>query len=276
MVRIPEGEFTMGRTSGDTDSDAPPVTVYVSEFYMAKHPVTWELWNEVRDWAFNHGYTDIGEGGGKGADHPVHSVSWWDAVKWLNARSEREGLTPVYWNAADGTVFKRGTTVPAANWNANGYRLPTEAEWEKAARGGVSGQRFPWGNEINHSNANYQANGRAYTYDTSPYTTWTYHPTFNDGTWPYTSPVGSFAANGFGLYDMSGNVWEWCWDWYSDSTYTGGATDPKGASSGTSRVFRGGSWGSDAWYGRSAFRYWFLPVLRGNGLGFRPARSSVP
>lgn len=271
MVRIPGGEFTMGRTSGDTDSDAPPVTVYASEFYMAKHPVTWELWNAVRDWAFNHGYTDIGEGGGKGADHPVHSVSWWDAVKWLNARSEREGLTPVYRNA-DGTVFKRGTTAPTANWNANGYRLPTEAEWEKAARGGVSGQRFPWGDTITHSQANYWSSS-SYTYDISP--TQGFHPTYNDGTFPYTSPVGSFAANGYGLYDMSGNVWDWCWDWYS-STYTDNATDPKGASSGTSRVNRGGSWNGYARYSRSALSGGNDPSYRFNGIGFRPARSSVP
>ncbi len=276
MARIPAGWFTMGRTSGDTDGDAPPVNVYVSDFYMARHQVTWELWNEVRDWAVENGYTDIATGDGKGADHPVHTVNWWDVVKWLNARSEREGLDPVYRNA-NGTVFKTGTSAPIADWNANGYRLPTEAEWEKAARGGVSGQRFPWGDTINISNANYRANGSAITYDTSPYTTWTYHPTFNDGTMPYTSPVGSFAASGYGLYDMSGNVWDWCWDWYSASTYTDGATDPKGAPSGTNRVGRGGSWRDNAWFSRSAYRGWSPPDRQSSDVfGFRPARSSVP
>jgi formylglycine-generating enzyme required for sulfatase activity len=272
MARIPAGWFTMGRTSGDTDSNAPPVNVYVSEFYMAKHPVTWALWNEVRNWAVQNGYTDIGTGGGKAANHPVHSVNWWDAVKWLNARSEWEGLDPVYRNA-DGTVFKTGTTAPTANWNANGYRLPTEAEWEKAARGGVSGQRFPWGDTITHSQANYWSSSSR-SYDISP--TRGYHPTYNDGTTPYTSPVGSFAANGYGLYDMSGNVCEWCWDWYSASTYTDGASDPKGASSGTFRVSRGGSWSDVAIYGRSAYRIRINPSHRYHYDGFRPARSSVP
>jgi len=268
MAKIPAGWFTMGRTSGDTESNAPPVNVYVSEFYMARYEVTWDLWDAVRTWAVQNGYTDISTGGGKGANHPVHSVSWWDAVKWCNARSEREGLTPVYRNA-NATVFKTGAIVPTANWNANGYRLPTEAEWEKAARGGVSGRRFPWGDTISHSQANYQSS-TGYSYDISP--TRAYHPTYAIGEHPYTSPVGSFGANGYGLYNMSGNVFEWCWDWYADSSYTDGASDPKGDSSGTDRVTRGGSWYSYAWYGRSARRYWNSPGGQNYNFGFRPAR----
>jgi len=268
---IPAGWFTMGRTSGDTDSNAPPVNVYVSEFYMARYDVTWALWNEIRNWAVLNGYTDIATGDGKGAQHPVHTVNWWDVVKWCNARSEREGLTPVYRNA-NGSVFKTGTTLPSVNWDANGYRLPTEAEWEKAARGGVSGQRFPWGDTITHSQANcYSLSGDSY--DISP--TRGSHPTYNDGTTPYTSPVGSFGANGYGLYDMAGNVFEWCWDWYSDSAYTEGATDPRGAASGSYRVLRGGSWGDASGAARSAFRAWHSPDLRGISYGFRPARRTL-
>ncbi|MCB1203893.1 MAG: SUMF1/EgtB/PvdO family nonheme iron enzyme, partial [Verrucomicrobiae bacterium] len=126
---IPGGSFTMGRKSGDTDADAPPTTVTLSPFYLQQTETTKAQWDDVRTWAVNNGYTDLATGGGKAADHPVQSVSWWDVVKWCNARSEKEGLTPVY--TVSGTVMRTGTTEPTVNWSADGYRLPTEAEWEK-------------------------------------------------------------------------------------------------------------------------------------------------
>ena len=273
LALIPAGAFQMGVTSGDTDTNAPSVSVTVSAFYMGKNEVTKALWDEVRLWATANGYTDLATGAGKASNHPVQTVSWWDVIKWCNARSQQEGLTPCY--TVSGAVMKTGTTAPTVNWSANGYRLPTEAEWEKAARGGVSGKRFPWGTDtISHSQANYYAS-TSYSYDASGSVN-NFHPTYATGSQPYTSPVGSFAANGYGLNDMAGNVREWCWDWYGASTYVNGSTDSRGAASGTIRVSRGGGWRSSAFYCRAADRNFNYPTFQYNGLGFRVARSSVP
>ncbi len=270
---IPAGSFSMGDHFGDGWSEELPVhTVYVSAFYMGRTPLTKAQWDEVRSWAASNGYTDLPAGGGKGPDHPVHSVNWFDAVKWLNAWSERDGLEPVY--RVGGTVYKTGENTPTIDYSANGYRLPTEAEWEKAGRGGLSGRRFPWGDTISHDEANYYSSS-SYSYDVSA--TRGHHPAYNDGTSPYTSPVGSFAPNGYGLYDMAGNVWEWCNDWYSGTYYsTSPAVDPTGPSSGSYRVRRGGGWDGNAVSTRVSLRRFNSPAVRWNNYGFRPARSSVP
>jgi formylglycine-generating enzyme required for sulfatase activity len=266
----------MGMTSGDTDSTAPSITATVSPFYMQQTETTKAQWDEVRTWAVNNGYTDLAAGAGKAANHPVQTVTWWDVVKWCNARSEKEGLTPVY--TVSGAVMRTGTTAPVVNWSANGYRLPTEAEWEKAARGGVSGKRFPWGTDtISHAQANYYGSS-SYAYDQSPINN--HHPSYKNGLAPYTSPVGSFGANGYGLYDMSGNVFEWCWD-FAQSGYhhSNGKTDPRGPASGSDRVLRGGSYDRGAPNVRCADRKFHAPgntFYFGSPLGFRPVRSSVP
>jgi hypothetical protein len=136
----------------------------------------------------------------------------------------------------------------------------------------LSGKRFPWGDTISQSQANYSAYP-GYSYDLSGAVN-NFHPTYATGSTPYTSPVGSFAANGYGLNDMAGNVWQCCWDWYG--TYdTGSPTDPRGSSSGSFRVFRGGSWYGNAGC-RVALRNYYGPSYTHGSIGFRVARSSVP
>lgn len=274
MVLIPAGSFQMGDSFSEGSPDERPVhTVFISAFYMDKYEVTKALWDEVRAWGASNGYTDLPGGGGKSANHPVHSITWYAMVKWCNARSQKAGLTPCY--TVSGNVYKTGSSTPDCNWSANGYRLPTEAEWEKAARGGLSGKRFPWGDTISHSQANYESS-TSYSYDVSP--TRGYHPTYNDAVSPYTSPVGSFAANGYGLFDMAGNLWEWCWDRWSDSYYgSSPGTNPRGPASGSYRQHRGGGWINSASHCRAASRgSYSYPFDGGVSLGFRSARSAVP
>jgi formylglycine-generating enzyme required for sulfatase activity len=181
-----------------------------------------------------------------------------------------EGRTPAYYTDAGLSVrYRTGQVAPYVSWSA-GYRLPTEAEWEKAARGGALGHRFPWSdaNTINWSRANYYASLGSYSYDVNP--TSGYNPAWTSGGYSYTTPVGSFAANGYGLYDMAGNVFEWCWDWYSSTYYSPSPrSDPRGPASISFRVLRGGSWSFNAIDCRTASRNNIEPEYSYSGIGFR-------
>lgn len=279
MVLIPAGTFTIGNSINDADiTDATPTNVTVSAFWMDVNLVSYSQWQSVYDWATNAGYGFKNAGSGKAANHPVQTLDWYDTVKWCNARSEQAGLTPVYYTDAGFTqVFTNGEVPPYANWTASGYRLPTEAEWEKAARGGLSGQRFPWGNVISESLANYYADTNSYSYDLGPNG---YNAAFTNGGAPYTSPVGYFAPNGYGLYDMAGNEQMWCWDWYAGQPYPAGSpylggTDPRGSASNSfvTGVIRGGSYYAAAFWTRCAHRGGDTPSYALVAFGFRCVRG---
>jgi sulfatase modifying factor 1 len=321
MVLIPEGEFEMGDTFGDGDYTEHPVhAVFVDAFFVDRYEVTNAQYAAGLNWAWAQGglitvtdgvvyrygsgtsypYCDtttsssnsritwngstFGAVEGK-EDHPIVLVSWYGSVAYANWRSGIEGRPPCY---------------DLDTWTCNfgsGFRLPTEAEWEKAARGGTPGHRFPWSDQetIQHARCNYYSSSY-YSYDTSP--TSGHHPCWLYGPGPNTSPVGFFTgalqykadwdwpglpesyqtangANGYGLHDMAGNVWEWCNDWYLDTYYDSSPYDnPHGPTSGIWRVVRGGGWHLNAYYCRVASRTHWPPVNRHYGNGFRLALDS--
>jgi formylglycine-generating enzyme required for sulfatase activity len=282
FVSIPGGTFQMGDSIGDGWVDDRPVhMVTLDPFAMGKYEITngqycaflnaaypsqlkvvndkvyassdigasfpycgtspTESWSHI---AFsNNSFSVLTKGGRDMSNDPMNCVSWYGAAAYCNWRSRQEGRQICY---------------DLSNWwtcdfRKRGYRLPTEAEWEYAARGRLYGQRFPWGNTITHSQANYSSSS-SYPYDISP--TRNSHPVWNDGIYPYTAPVGSFPPNGFGLYDTAGNICEWCNDWFGGYS-TIPQTNPTGPATGPWRIVRGGDFYEDAMYshvsGRSAY-----------------------
>jgi formylglycine-generating enzyme len=275
MAIVPGGSFNMGDAQAEGLSCEVPVhPVNVSDFYMERHEVTKALWDDVVQWGTNHGYSFDNPGVAAQPSYPIQQVSWYDAVKWCNARSEKEGFAPAYFTDSTWTTVYRTGQVNLSEahvrWQGAGYRLPTEAEWEKAARGGLSGKRFPFGDTIKQSQANYWSTDfEAYDVNGAPGP----HPSAPD--FPNVLSVGHFLPTGYGLYDMAGNSWEWCWDYYGDAWYSDARASrddtrgPTSASWGGDRVYRGGSGVDIAWKTRIANRADAPPRFAMGHFGFR-------
>jgi len=327
MIYIPGGTFQMGNSfSGEGGSYELPVhSVTLSPFYMGKYEITNDQYCDFLNSALSQGlitvssnivykadsgttypycdtyqssnysqinwdgstFTVRSKSGRSMANDPIVEVSWHGAVAYCDWKSQQEGKPQCY-----------NLSTWVYDPSKKGYHLPTEAQWEYAARGGLSGKRFPWGDDIYHTQANYNSSS-SFTYDKS--STRGNHPIWNDGVYPYTSPVGFFdgtlkykstynwpssamsyqtanGINGYGLYDMTGNVWEWCHDlWGSYSS--GSQTNPTGPTTGTYRVLRGGDWSLYPNNCRLSDRTHGAPYNHGSHLiGFRIALSdnSVP
>jgi formylglycine-generating enzyme required for sulfatase activity len=234
-VFVEGGTFRMGDAWKGENPDGKPVhKVSLNSFYIGTYEITQELYERVT--GENPSYA-------KGEGLPVESITWYEAVLFCNRLSEINGLQTVY--SIDGTRV-------SADHSKNGYRLPTEAEWEYAARSRGRDDR-KWSG----------TNSEKELHDFAWY--------YNDD--PHAHPVGLKKPNDLGIYDMTGNVEEWCWDWYGP--YTASAkTDPRGPASGKNRVGRGGAWNWDADYSRTLRRDGFTPDKRYNIMGFRLARSA--
>ncbi|MDR0503211.1 MAG: formylglycine-generating enzyme family protein [Treponema sp.] len=249
MTRISGGIFTMGSPADETGrlySEGPQHQVTISPFFLGKYEVTQKEWHNTMETTvqqqrekkinpFQSAVVGIGD------IYPMYHVSWFEAIDFCNRLSRKENLTPAYTIAGRNVLWDN---------DADGYRLPTEAEWEYACRAGTT-TTFYTGSAISDDSGWYD---------------------MNSGRSPH--PVGSKPANAWGLYDMHGNVSEWCWDRYSTSYSKNDAINPTGVTWGWNRVIRGGNWSSSSQSVRSADRGFYNPTDRDNGIGFRLARNA--
>jgi formylglycine-generating enzyme required for sulfatase activity len=256
IVTVQSGTFSMGDSTGP-DEQQPRHDVLLNQYNIAPFTVTnaeYKIFCEMANRSFPH------EGNANEPpqgyflnypSYPVVGVSWFDAVRYCNWLSKMNGLTACY---------------DTTNWSfdpaKNGYHLPTEAQWERAARGNLARMLYPWGNDSPGNRCNY----RDYEGDLI-----SSMANFAEGRG--TLPVGQFPQNGLGLHDLAGNVWEWCNDWYRDNYYSQSpAQNPYGPTSGDGRVVRGGAWNKSAFYIRCATRQGTTPATKNYETGFRIAR----
>ena len=234
MELIPAGSFTMGDARGIYEQNERPArTVSLDAFYMSRTEITQQQYEDVMG---------ANPSSSKAAKQPVEKVTWHDALRFCNALSEREGLQPVY------TDIEGNLT---ADFKANGFRLPTEAEWEYACRAGTSTTYYTGETVADLSRCAWftgNADGRPHD-------------------------VGQLEANDFGLHDMHGNVFEWCWDWFG--RYTDNKVDnPLGRANGNRRIIRGGSWAGDADKCMTSYRASINPAIAYYFWGIRLCRSN--
>ncbi|MEO8613749.1 MAG: SUMF1/EgtB/PvdO family nonheme iron enzyme [Luteolibacter sp.] len=259
---VPAGTFMMGSNPDDFGhayNETLHSVSFAEPMLCKKTEVTWSEWNSAKSHAMVLGYNDLPVGrNGYNGDlqdmHPVTEINWWDAVKWCNLASEIEGLKPVYhtsWNFTAANIMRNGMTIPCADWAADGYRLPTESEWEYFCKAGTT-TVYPTGStDADLSLAGwYSANSGGNTH-----------------------PVGMKPPNAWGINDTLGNVWEWCWDYYGEFYPVDPVTDPRGPDAGTDRMIRGGSFHMLSYWCRSSQRGWQTTESAYWYLGFRPVRG---